>query len=136
MSGKHEASEIVNTSEEGQDVVALLKKMQQQLTYMEKKLDTLIAQSTQRPSRGDSFSNARPSRPSFGHPDRHSRGPRREGGFRDQRGFGQNRPFDRPQGDRDRSRGREENRPNPGPEGGQAGGFSRRKKRFFHRGRD
>jgi hypothetical protein len=58
-----------------QDVVALIKKMQQQLVFLEKKIDVLIGQSSGRPSSENHFS--KPFR-SFGRP---------------------NRPFDRAHGD-------------------------------------
>ena len=54
-------------SEQNQDMMATLQKMQQQLTYLEKKLDTLLAQSQQKAfSRPGNF--PRPFRPAFGRP--------------------------------------------------------------------
>jgi len=63
------------------DVVSLLKRMQQQLLYLEKKLDLLIRQSHERPS-GEKAPPDRPfrkrpfSKPfrSFEHPQRHGKG--------------------------------------------------------------
>ena len=122
------------------DVVSLIKKMQQQLNFLEKKIDLLIGQSPERSSGERRFS--KPFRPSFGHGG-HShgkrdfnRGPRersfpherpresgfshdrpREGGFPQdrprERSFGQERPFDR--------------KPGAGPRG-----FGHGDKPFFH----
>lgn len=92
------------------DVASLIKKMQQQLNFLEKKIDILIGQSPERPFREKRFS--KPFRPSFGYgPKRDfNRSPRkegfshdrpREGGFshdRPKRSFGQERPFDRKPG--------------------------------------
>jgi hypothetical protein len=108
----------------GTDVVSLILKMQQQLNFLEKKIDLLISQSPDRPYREKRFS--KPFRPSFGHGPHHGkrdfyRGPReksfpherqresgfsqdrpREGGFPQdrprERSFSQERPFDRKPG--------------------------------------
>lgn len=105
------------------DVVALIKKMQQQLVYLEKKIDILIGQSAEKPFRDGEKHFSKPFRPSFGGGGHHGkgnfhRGPRREGfshghsreggfshdrsregGFSQERprekSFGQGRPFDR-----------------------------------------
>jgi len=53
------------------DVAALIKKMQQQLGFLEKKVDILIRQSSERPFKGRPFSA--PFRP-FGHSYGHSKG--------------------------------------------------------------
>ena len=96
-------------SEQEMDMMALLQKMQQQLVFLEKKLDTLLQQSQQKPSFGGnrerSFSKpfrpfTRPGGhrpdghgPSFGHgpnrgPVRHDRGDRpREGNFAPKKKF-------------------------------------------------
>jgi hypothetical protein len=55
------------------DVLVLIRKIQQQLLFLEKKIDTLISQSQERPSRERSFS--KPYR-SFGHTQRYDRGER------------------------------------------------------------
>jgi hypothetical protein len=63
------------------DVVSLLKKIQQQVLYLERKIDMLISQSKERPSR-ETGSADRPfrkkpfSKPfrSFDHPQRHGKG--------------------------------------------------------------
>lgn len=60
-----------NPASSSPDVVSLIKKMQQQLEYLEKKIDTLIARSHERPSfKEKSFS--KPYR-SFGNSGRHER---------------------------------------------------------------
>ena len=88
------------------DVVSLIKKMQQQLNFLEKKIDILIGQSPE-----GSFGNrekrfSKPFHPSFGGGASHGkrdfdRGPRREGFSYDrprEGSPGQERPFDRKPG--------------------------------------
>ena len=86
------------------EVVSLIKKMQQQLNYLEKKIDLLIGggQSTERPFRDREKRFSKPFRPSFGGGSGgrdFNRGPRREG-FSHERprtgGFSSDRP--RPSG--------------------------------------
>ena len=55
-------------SEQEPDVMTVLQKMQQQLVYLEKKLDTLIQQTQQKPFNRE-MSSSRPFRPSFRRPD-------------------------------------------------------------------
>jgi len=111
----------------GQDVVGLLKRMQQQLSFLEKKIDTLLSQSSQgggsdRPRFNSDRRFSRPSRPfgnSYGGSDRgapRDRAPRDRGDFAP-RGRG---GFDRPR--------REDSR------GGSGGGFNRGNKKKFFRG--
>ena len=90
------------------DVVSLLKRMQQQLLFLEKKIDLLISQSQERPSGG----NVAPDRPfrkrpfskpfrSFDHPQRHDKGEHGHGPReRDsaQGHFYERRPHDRSRG--------------------------------------
>ena len=100
------------------DVVALVKKIQQQLVFLEKKIDTLISQSSERPFKGKYFSKPfRPlhgRQPGFGHSHHHGKG-----GHKDSRegGFTQGRHFDKQQG-------------------GENQGFGQRKKPFFRRRKD
>ena len=123
------------------DVVSLIKKMQQQLNFLEKKIDILIGQSPERPFRDREKRFSKPFRPSFGGGAHHgkrdfNRGPRkegfshdrpREGGFSHDRpmesGFSKDRPReggfsqDRP---RERSFGQErpfDRKPGAGPRG-------------------
>ena len=106
------------------DVVSLIKKMQQQLNFLEKKIDILIGQSPER-SFGDREKRfSKPFRPSFGGGASHgnrdfNRGPRREGGFSHSRpregGFSHDRP--RSSGfskDRPREGGFSQDRPREG----------------------
>lgn len=121
---KHNPSDTSLSGES--DVVGILKKIQQQLGFLENKIDTLI---NNRPpskpfNRERSFS--RPHRP-FGH----SRG-RREGGFGDRnrgrekdfrQGHGQGQAPERPAGE-------------PQGQGNENRGFPRKRKRFFRPGQD
>ena len=123
------------------DVVSLIKKMQQQLNFLEKKIDILIGQSPERPFGDKEKRFSKPFRPSYGGGSHHgkgnfNRGPRkegfshdrpreggfshvrpREGGFSKDRtregGFSQDRP-------RERSLGQErpfDRKPGAGPRG-------------------
>jgi len=134
-----EGDDLPVSSQGDQDIVSLIKKMQQQLNFLEKKIDLLIGQSPERPFRGKSFS--KPFRPSFGGGAHHgkrdfNRGPRREGfshdrpregGFSQERpregGFGQDRPRERSFGGPGRSFDRKP--------GGRPGGFGHGDKPFF-----
>lgn len=97
------------------DLVGLIKKVQQQLTFLEKKIDTLIGQSQERPFKGKHFPKPfpKPFRP-FGHAHHHDRGE------------WDNSPRER---ERDSSRGRhfEKHERREDQE------FGPRKKPFFHR---
>ena len=90
-----ENEDLAVPSQTDMDVISLIKKMQQQLNFLENKIDLLIGQS---PSDRPRFSKP-PFRPSFGGP--HSgkrdfhRGPPREGGFNRaprEGGFSSSRP--------------------------------------------
>lgn len=100
---KEETEDISSSPETGSDVVSLIKKMQQQLNYLEKKIDLLLGggQSSERPFREKRFD--RPSRPSFGHGPKRDfdRGPRRDFDRGPKRDFGHGpkRDFDRPKRD-------------------------------------
>lgn len=69
MSKRFEHNDSLSPAPDEQNVVALIKKMQQQLVFLERKIDTLINQSQARPFREKQFS--KPFR-SFGHPHRSS----------------------------------------------------------------
>lgn len=76
-----------------QELLALMKRMQQQLSFLEKKIDTLLsqAQPSERPFRDRNFSKGhRPFRPSH----RHERGPREERSG--ERPYSEERHYDRP----------------------------------------
>jgi hypothetical protein len=104
------------------NVVALIKKMQQQLAFLEKKIDILINQSQGAPFREKRFS--KPYR-SFDRPQHHARegyGERpRDGGFdrgrSRERDFGEGRHFEKRQDNESR-------------------GFVHKKKPFFQKRRD
>ena len=95
------------------DVLSILRRMQQQLGFLEKKIDTLIKQSSEKPSFRDKLFS-KPFRPGgFAHShrrDESGQGSPREGNFSGER------PFSR--------------------EGNQGGGFGQRKKQFFPRRKD
>ena len=72
-------------NEQPADVTAILQRIQQQLTYLEKKLDTLLQQSQQKPSFNRERNFSRPFRP-FNRPNRPGQGPSGQG---ESRGHGQ-----------------------------------------------
>jgi hypothetical protein len=76
------------------DAVELFKKIQQQLIFLEKKIDTLIKQSSPR-----SFEAKRFSKPlrTFGHSGYHDRG--KQGSATGERSFSRGSRFDKPQAD-------------------------------------
>ena len=114
-----------------EEVMVLLKRMQQQLAFLEKKIDTLLSQSS-RPSQGSDRPRyndrgfSRPPRPfggnSYGGDRGRDRGPSRDrGGDYPPRGRSFDRPPRRDEGGRD----------SRGGMGGSGGGFNRDKKKFF-----
>lgn len=129
---EQEEQDAEETKGGDEGVMVMLKRMQQQLAFLEKKIDTLLSQSSQQPSRGSDRPRyndrgfSRPARP-FGNsyggdrggPGARDRGPSRDRGDYPPRG----RSFDRPPR-RDDSRG------GSGGMGG-GGGFNREKKKFF-----
>ena len=143
MSEHEEKNEDLTTSPQADsDVVSLIKKMQQQLNYLEKKIDLLIGQSPERPFRDRGEKRfSKPFRPSFGGGSGgrdFNRGPRREGfshdrpregGFSHSRpregGFSKDRPpreggFSHDRAPRERSSGPEhsfDRKPSSGPRG-------------------
>lgn len=98
------------------DVMALLKKMQEQIISLERKVDTLVNKSQERPFNQErSFS--KPFHP-YGSGPRHNKGrndhaPRKE--FGPKKEFSQGRPFEKRSGSDNR-------------------GFSPKKKQFFNQG--
>jgi len=114
-----------NSSSESQqaepDLLTLVKKIQQHLVYLEKKIDTLIGQSSDRPAKGRHFS--KPFRPFNNNRSRHHGEGNRDDRPRE-RSFGHDRPFNRDRGDR--------------PRGGDShgSGFGADKKPFFRRRRE
>ena len=103
------------------DVAGQLKKIQQQLVYLEKKIDILIGQSSgrssERPFQERRFS--KPFRPGGfrqSHQSHDNRGPRED---RPRKDFAPGRPFDKPQENRSR-----------GPERGRKAFFRRKMNKF------
>ena len=118
-------SSTVNDQEET-DVIGLLKRMQQQLAFLEKKIDILVNAQAEGASRG----GGRPfSKPSGFRPDR---GPRRDfrgGGFHKGQGQGQGREREHGQ-----ARPFEPRQDRGGHSQGQpSGGFRKPKKHFFRK---
>ena len=95
------------------EIVAIIKRMQQQLVFLEKKIDTLISQSAERPFKDRNFS--RPFR-SFGQS--HHHGGRKHGHSTMGGEFPQSRPFNKERGNES------------------GGGFARKRKPFPHRGKN
>ncbi|HOD12997.1 MAG TPA: hypothetical protein PLO93_00895 [Candidatus Omnitrophota bacterium] len=153
MSEELKASADTNTTETQTDVIVLIKNMQQQLIYLEKKIDALIGQLQQRPSEDRPYREKRFER-SFRSFDRsrsqgHYRGrgdqerDPRDRSFRPGRHFGkrdseERQDFGRPREDRDRGfdgvSGQE--RPFKKSFGGGKKEFNPRKKSFFRGRRD
>jgi hypothetical protein len=127
-----------------QDVVALIKRMQQQLAFLEKKLDILINQSQDKPSGERHFS--KPFRAS-GHPHRHAGG-RRDTGYGEKR-FDRGRRFEKRQGENNLSFG-QTGKSYDGPResegapehlfekrpGGEKRGLTHKKKSYYNRRKD
>lgn len=88
---EHNSSSVPPQAEP--DVVAMLKRIQQQLVFLEKKIDTLINQPLGRPFERKPFS--KPQR-SFGHPHRYGKG--QQDNSSGEGNFGQGRRFDKQQG--------------------------------------
>ena len=114
MNEYHKESTVSDLpQDESINVAAVLKDIQQRLVFLERKIDTLLNQSLEKPAfQGRNFS--RPARP-FGRFKKHSKGPYNPSFGKEN--FSQSQPghFDKP---------RE----------GENQGFDGKKKRFFHRG--
>jgi hypothetical protein len=108
------------------DIAAVLKRIQQQLTFLEKKIDTLISRSPERPSGGQRFSKPfRSHNRPYHHDKRKHYAGSREGGFDRERHFGKKQGS----GNQGFSRGGHFDR----GEGGGNQRFSRGKKPFYGR---
>jgi hypothetical protein len=144
MNDENRNDSLEATPQVESDVSSTLKKIQQQLIFLEKKIDALITQSQAAAPREKYFS--KPSRP-FDRPYRHGkggyegnrahRGPdqgprfekRHEG---DERGYGhKNRPHDDPHGS-----GPGQERPFGKTHGGQRSEFRHKKKPFYYGRKD
>ena len=132
----------------GSDVLVLIKKMHQQLVFLEKKIDILISQSQEKPFREKRFlkpfrSFGRPYRPGHFHDKRDQSEGLRERSFHsgshfEKRREEENRGFGGPKKDYSDSR---ENSPSQDRHfrkkfGGKKRGFDPRKKPFFHKRKD
>jgi hypothetical protein len=126
-----------------QDTVALLKKMQQQLAFLEKKIDILINQSSGRPFREKKFS--RPFR-SFGKQNRYDRERDTATG---EKSFDRGGHFEKRHGEENREFGQQrktyDNPPESGPgqghqfkkrRGGKGRGFDQKNNPFSYRRKD
>jgi hypothetical protein len=130
------------------DVLILIKKMQQQLASLEKKIDTLIGQSQEKPSGEKHFSKPftpfdRPFRPGRFHDKRgRDEGPRERsfhsGSRFEKRNEGEGRGFGGPKRDYggERENSFSHDRPFKKEFGGKKRGFAPRKKPFFSKRRD
>ena len=140
MTEQSQQKDISSASPDNSEVVALIKKLQQQMVYLEKKIDILVEGSSRKP-----FGEKRFSKPFRSGGGRHSgRGGWTEGRNHSRdRNSGGTRSFDRSRGgqgyggqSRDRqSYGGGQSREGQG-HGGQSHGFNPRKKRPFSQKRD
>lgn len=106
------------------DLASLIKKMQQQLNFLEKKIDILIGQSPERPFRDREKRFSKPFRPSFSGGAHHGKrdfhhGPRKEG-------FSHDRPREGGFSHGPREGGFSQDRPRPRSFGGQERSFDRK----------
>ena len=125
------------------DIVTVLRKMQQQLEFLERKIDTLIKQSEEKSFRPKSFGDKPYGNKPYGDqrfskPFRSfDRGPRRDREESDrgprERDFEERRPFNK--GSFQKNEGFDK-RPFQKREGESSSGFAGKKKKFFHRGRN
>ena len=98
MNEQTETQNISTVSPDESETIVLIKKLQQHLVYLEKKIDILIAAKSQKPFGQKPFNGKRFSKPTRYGGNSHQR-PRTEGGnSMGERNFrGGPRPFDRPQ---------------------------------------
>lgn len=126
------------------DAVSLIKKMQQQLIFLEKKIDILINQFQGAAPREKYFSK---SYRSFDRSRRHGKGERDSGPG--DRGFAQGRNFEKRHGEKNRGFGHKKKtyddprgsdsvheRHFEKPHGGESRGFGQKKKPFYHGRKD
>ena len=97
MSEQLERDDSLSPGPNDQDVAALINKMQKQLVFLEKKIDILISQSQERPSRERNFSKPfrsfdRSYRPGHYHDKRDQGEDSRERGFHSGRNFEKRQP--------------------------------------------
>lgn len=138
------------------DVFALLKKMQQQLVYLEKKIDTLINQSHEKPNQGKgyqdrpyrekrfpkpAYSSGRPQRSGYYRGDREQEEGSGEGGFRSGHSYKKRRQdddrgFRGPKREYSDDRDSGQDRPFKKKFGEKKFGFAGGKKPFFKKHKD
>lgn len=126
MSKHSDPQNISESSQDESEVISLLKKMQQHLSFLEKKIDILVEGSSQnsfkdkrfsRPGRSGGYSGGYRGQSDGGYSGR--RGSSSEGnGYSNDRSFGRSSSYDRPR------------------RGGQSQGFGEGKKRSFKSKRD
>ena len=146
MSEQHQHNDSLPKPEAGQDVVALIKKMQQQLESLEKKVDILINQSQAKPYSEKRFSKPfRSFGPSHHRPDRERDNTFGERGYRPRRHFEkrnneESREFSPRKREYDNPQESAPARPTEGHfkrrYGQEDKGFDPKKKPFFHKRRD
>ena len=145
MSEQLERDDSLSPGSNEQDVAALINKMQKQLVFLEKKIDILISQSQERPSRERNFSKPfrsfdRSYRPGHYHDKRDQGEDFRERGIRSGHHFekrqpDENRGFGGPKRDygADRENSPGQDRGFKKKYGGEKRGFDPGKKPFFHK---
>ncbi len=128
MSEESQRNDPLPQASPEQDLVALIKKMQQQLIFLEKKIDILISQFQERPFEKRHFSKPfRPAEKSFDHGRRFEKRPGEEN-----RGFGyKKKSYNNPRGSDFGQEQRFEKR-----HGDENRGFGQKKRPFFHKRRD
>jgi hypothetical protein len=144
MSEQSEENDFLPATEARQDVAALIKKMQEQLASLEKKIDILINQSQARPFGEKHF--AKPFR-SFGHPRR--RFAKEQDNFSGEKRSYPGRHFEKRDGRENREFDRKKKAYDHSPESdfgqkrhfkksyrGEKRGFDQKKKPFFYKRKD
>jgi hypothetical protein len=144
MSERSQHNAFLHPAPADQDVVALIKKMQQQLVFLEKKIDILINQSQARPFSEKHFSK---SFRSFGHPHRHS--DREHDTASGEKSSDRGRHFEKRHGEKNQSFGYKRKAYDNSREsdvgqehhfekrqGGEKRGFDQKKKPFYYRRKD
>jgi len=141
MSEQSEHNNSLTPASAEQDVVVLIKKMQQQLVLLDKKIDILINQSQTRPFREKHFS--KPFR-SFGHPHRSSE--KKQDNTYGEKRFDRGRHFEKYHNEENQGFGHKkktysnsgtsdsgQGHPYEKRHGGEKRGFDQKKKPFYHK---
>jgi hypothetical protein len=143
MSEQSKHNNPLPPASDGEDVVTLIKKMQQQLVFLEKKIDILVNQSSSRPFRERKFS--KPFR-SFG---QHHGSDRERNNASGEKSFDRGRHFEKRHGEENREFGPQRryygNSPESDPgqghhskkrNGEKKRGFDQKNKPFYYRRKD